>query len=130
MADTAAHLARLRACPRGDAGWREFEDACTDILQHLFVPPLEPPHIQARRLGGTEVRDALQQRPRFRPFLWRLRSLRDRTRCSALLAVSSRSGLRQPVEEITLLQEMELDPRSPGDFLPPRLDLVLVPLPG
>ena len=50
---------RLSSCPKGQAGWREFEDACIDILCFLFVPPLSRPRIQSRTLSGVERRDAI-----------------------------------------------------------------------
>lgn len=52
-------LRRVRACPGGKAGWAEFEDSCTALLTHLFVPPLQPPKIQARTILGSVRRDAL-----------------------------------------------------------------------
>jgi len=51
--------ARLDAVPRGLAGWKEFEDAATDILKHLFVPPLAEPIQQARSYSGIDRRDAI-----------------------------------------------------------------------
>lgn len=52
-------LERIAACPAGAAGWREFEETCTELLAHLFVPPLQGPRIQARTLSGVERRDAI-----------------------------------------------------------------------
>jgi hypothetical protein len=51
--------ARLRACPIGSSGWKEFEDACIEALTFLFVPPLVTPHIQTRSLSGIDIRDAV-----------------------------------------------------------------------
>lgn len=51
--------ARLDAVPPGLAGWRQFEDAGTDTLRHLFVPPLAPPLIQPRTYSGIDRRDAI-----------------------------------------------------------------------
>lgn len=50
---------RLFSCPRGQGGWREFEDVCIEILRYLFVPPLSRPRIQSRTLSGIERRDAI-----------------------------------------------------------------------
>jgi len=50
---------QLDTCPRGHAGWKMFEDLCIEILTFLFVPPLEPPKVQARSLSGTDRRDAI-----------------------------------------------------------------------
>lgn len=50
---------RIRECPAGKAGWREFEDACLEALHYLFVPPLEEPLIQARSYSGVDRRDAI-----------------------------------------------------------------------
>jgi hypothetical protein len=52
-------LARLKACPKGDAGWREFEDSCIATLTYLFVPPLVAPRIQVKRYSGFDRRDAV-----------------------------------------------------------------------
>jgi len=57
---TAAELIhRLESCPRGQAGWQEFEDACIATLTYLFVPPLSTPIVQARTYSGTNRRDAI-----------------------------------------------------------------------
>jgi hypothetical protein len=50
---------QLTSCLPGRPGWRAFESAATETLTYLLVPPLQPPHIQARTLDGTEIRDAL-----------------------------------------------------------------------
>jgi hypothetical protein len=55
----AALRARLDAVPRGIAGWRQFEDVATDVLRHLFVPPLAAPIVQARSYSGIDRRDAI-----------------------------------------------------------------------
>ena len=41
------------------AGWRQFEDVATDVLRHLFVPPLAAPIVQARSYSGIDRRDAI-----------------------------------------------------------------------
>jgi len=51
--------ARLSAVPPGTSGWRQFEDAGTDALKHLFVPPLAEPVRQARSYSGIDRRDAI-----------------------------------------------------------------------
>ncbi len=51
--------ARLDAVPRGMGGWKEFEDVGTDVLKHLFVPPLAEPSRQARTYSGIDRRDAI-----------------------------------------------------------------------
>lgn len=58
MNDAQALRVRLRQCPSGHPGWREFEDACIDTLRHLFVPPLSKPIIQPRTYSGIDRRDA------------------------------------------------------------------------
>ena len=50
---------RLEGCPAGAAGWKEFEDACVEILRYLFVPPLTEPIIQPRSYSGIDRRDAV-----------------------------------------------------------------------
>jgi hypothetical protein len=50
---------RLEQCPPGREGWKEYEDACIEALQYLFVPPLRKPHIQARTYSGIDRRDAV-----------------------------------------------------------------------
>lgn len=49
----------LDDCPAGTAGWKKFEDACTDILTYLFVPPLEQPLVQAHTYSGVNRRDVV-----------------------------------------------------------------------
>ena len=49
----------LIQCPPGMPGWTQFEDACTNVLTYLFVPPLETPTIQARTESGIDIRDAI-----------------------------------------------------------------------
>jgi len=50
---------RLRGCPAGREGWKEFEDTCIDVLRFLFVPPLTEPIIQSRTYSGIDRRDAV-----------------------------------------------------------------------
>lgn len=50
---------RLASVPGGLSGWRQFEDVATQVLTHLFVPPLQPPMRQPRSYSGTERRDAV-----------------------------------------------------------------------
>ena len=59
MSTVRALVQRLQACPPGTVGWREFELACTDALTYLFVPPLQPPRIQARTYSQVDRRDAI-----------------------------------------------------------------------
>jgi hypothetical protein len=51
--------ARLKSCPRGTAGWQQFEETGLETLQFLFVPPLVRPVVQPRTLHGTNRRDAV-----------------------------------------------------------------------
>jgi len=50
---------RLESCPNGTNGWKEFEDACVEILSYLFIPPLTKPIIQPRSYSGIDRRDAV-----------------------------------------------------------------------
>ena len=59
MDDVSELLKKLEDCPKGRAGWSQFEKICTDLLCNLFVPPLNPPKIQPRTLSGTDRRDAV-----------------------------------------------------------------------
>lgn len=59
MSLSAALRTRLRLCPAGKDGWREFEDACVEALKYLFVPPLQLPISQARSYSGIDRRDAV-----------------------------------------------------------------------
>ena len=52
-------LQRLRACPAGRTGWKEFEDTCREMLRYLFVPPLSDPIAQPRSYSGIDRRDAV-----------------------------------------------------------------------
>lgn len=47
----------LDACPKGKKGWKQFEDICTEILEHLFTPALGKPIEQARTYSGVSRRD-------------------------------------------------------------------------
>lgn len=59
MSETTAIRHRLRNCPAGKDGWREFEDACVEALTFLFVPPLNEPVPQPRSYSGIDRRDAV-----------------------------------------------------------------------
>jgi len=50
---------RLNACPKGKAGWLEFQDLCKEILVHLFVPPLVRPFEKSRTVSGLHIRDLI-----------------------------------------------------------------------
>lgn len=50
---------KLDACPKGKAGWKQFEDICTEILEYLFMPPLGKPIEQARTCSGVNRRDMI-----------------------------------------------------------------------
>ncbi|MEM2970981.1 MAG: hypothetical protein QW270_00965 [Candidatus Bathyarchaeia archaeon] len=52
-------IKRLHSCPKGQRGWKDFEDICIKILCYLFVPPLSEPKIQKRTYSGINVRDAV-----------------------------------------------------------------------
>jgi len=56
-AQTLRH--RLRQCPAGRDGWREFEEIGLDVLRFLFVPPLTDPIPQPRSYSGIDRRDAV-----------------------------------------------------------------------
>lgn len=47
----------LYDCPVGKAGWKQFEDICTEILVYLFSPALAKPIEQARTYSGVNRRD-------------------------------------------------------------------------
>lgn len=59
MNQVNALIERLDNCPLGRDGWAEFEETCTEILNYLFVPPLNNPHRQAKTLSGISRRDAI-----------------------------------------------------------------------
>ena len=50
---------RLNACGSGHEHWRSFENICTEILEYLFVPPLNRAISQPRTYSGTNRRDAV-----------------------------------------------------------------------
>jgi len=52
-------IKRLVECPEGKSGWKEYEDICIEIINHIFVPPLSEPKIQSRRENGIDIRDAI-----------------------------------------------------------------------
>ncbi len=59
MSQVNDFIQNLDACPLGNAGWSQFEELCTDILNFLFVPPLNPPRRQCRTYSGVNRRDAI-----------------------------------------------------------------------
>ncbi len=59
MPPPADLVQRLKDCPAGLPGWKQFEDAALGILKFLFVPPLEPPHVQPRTFSQIDRRDAV-----------------------------------------------------------------------
>lgn len=52
-------IERLAALNPGQDSWREYEDLCVDILNHVFIPPLRTPRIQTRSEDGLDRRDAI-----------------------------------------------------------------------
>lgn len=52
-------IKELETCPKGITGWRQYEDICVQIINHLFVPPLNEPKIQSRRENNIDIRDAI-----------------------------------------------------------------------
>jgi len=52
-------ISKLKDCPEGKKGWKDYENICIEILNYLFVPPLKEPRIQSRTESGLDVRDAL-----------------------------------------------------------------------
>jgi len=59
MSQVNTFIQRLDACPVGNAGWSQFEDLCTEILEFLFAPALNAPTRQARTYSGVNRRDAI-----------------------------------------------------------------------
>lgn len=59
MTKISNFIERLKSCPSGEKGWKQFEDICIEILTFLFVPPLESPRIQKRSHSGIDRRDAI-----------------------------------------------------------------------
>jgi hypothetical protein len=54
-------LAPVLACEPGDRDWRTFADASLKVLEHLFVPPLQPPRTEwdTTSVSGVDRRDAI-----------------------------------------------------------------------
>jgi hypothetical protein len=50
-------LTELQSCLAGAAQWKKYELLVREILEFLFVPPLERVVIYSRRLDGHEIRD-------------------------------------------------------------------------
>lgn len=59
------HIDKLRECPPGRPGWKEFEDICIDILTDLFVPPLSCPLKQSETLSRIDRRDVIFPNPNY-----------------------------------------------------------------
>ena len=58
-------IQNLDTCPLGNPGWSQFENLCTEILEYLFVPPLNAPTRQARTYSGVNRRDAIMPNRNF-----------------------------------------------------------------
>ncbi len=54
-------IARLHQLPSGRNYFRNYEDLCVEILNHLFVPPLGVPAMQTISEDGLDRRDAVYQ---------------------------------------------------------------------
>lgn len=67
MSDIAAFVKALDSCPQGRTGWVDFEDICTQVLEHLFVPSLAKPTRQPRTYSGVNRRDAIFPNRNFAP---------------------------------------------------------------
>jgi hypothetical protein len=52
-------IQRLEGIEKGRPGWRAYEDACIDILNYVFLPPLRTPRIQSSTEDGLDRRDAI-----------------------------------------------------------------------
>jgi hypothetical protein len=59
MNEAHALRLRLRQCPAGRLGWKDFEDTGLDVFRFLFVPPLNEPIAQPRTYSGIDRRDAV-----------------------------------------------------------------------
>ena len=53
----------LSGCPKGEKGWKSYQDICGEIISYLFVPPLGEPSPQDRSDDGVHIRDYLLQIP-------------------------------------------------------------------
>jgi len=59
MCQVNQFIQQLDDCPLGGPGWAQFENICTEILEYLFVPPLQPSTRQGRTHSGIQRRDAI-----------------------------------------------------------------------
>lgn len=110
-------IQRLQACPSGSDGWAEFEDIVIEILQYLFVPPLQSPNIQARSFSGIDRRDAifanredngdniwakLRRELNARMILFEFKNY-DKTDIGKEEVVQTRSYLRNPMGKLAII---------------------------
>jgi hypothetical protein len=52
-------IQKLSNCPTGYGSSRQFESICTNILSHLFSPPLLPAKQSSRTEEGRQIRDII-----------------------------------------------------------------------
>lgn len=52
-------LEQLSRISPGRDHWREYEDTCIDIFNHVFIPPFRTPRIQSISEDGLDRRDAI-----------------------------------------------------------------------
>jgi hypothetical protein len=56
-------ISRLEECPQGKPSWKQYQDLCKEILEFLFVPPLNSPFEQSRTETDLQVRDFILDIP-------------------------------------------------------------------
>jgi hypothetical protein len=106
-------MSRLASIKPGNAGWRAYENYCDDLLNFLFVPPLNPPIPQSHDERNVNRRDYVLPNYALDGGFWQFM----RTHYEAHLVVAEVKNLRREPGKREILQVANyLNPRGTGLF--------------
>ena len=80
----------LVTCPPGRTHWRDYEDICVKILEHLFVPPLGNVRLQSETKTRLHKRDILIRVPYSVQGFWQY--VKYRFNCESVIAECKNYG--------------------------------------
>ena len=93
-------ISKLKCCPMGKEHWKEFEDACEEILEYLFVPALNPPFVQDRTEFDLQRRDLIFDIPYDTTTFWNLIRLSHKS--SAVIVECKNFSGKLPPNEVVI----------------------------
>jgi hypothetical protein len=106
-------LSRLAGIQPGNVGWHAYESYCDDLLNFLFVPPLNPPIPQSRDERNVNRRDYILPNYALDGGFWQFM----RTHYEAHLVVAEVKNLSRGPGKREILQVANyLNPRGTGLF--------------